>query len=141
MRLAVVTVPSMLFCLIGVPALAGQAEDLAKARIRSIASGDVGAVDAAYGSSSALEWVGGPLDGRYATPDELHQVWQKFTGAQGQQKATIAGISEAASPKGSTVVADVTFVGKNTVRVRYVLTYRDDKLVNEVWQVNPKAAH
>ena len=30
--------------------------------------------------------------------------------------------------------------GKIQVRVRYVLTYRDGKLINETWQIDPKLA-
>lgn len=105
---------------------------------RSIARGEVGALVGAYGPSATLHWVGGPLDGTYSSSDKLKEAWTKFTGAQGSdQKAKIAAISEAANPKGATVTADVVFAGKNTVKVRYVLLYREGKLADEVWQVNP----
>lgn len=68
-------------------------------------------------------------------------MWSKFFTAQGPQKASIAVLSEAANPKGATVIADVAFAGKSTVKVRYVLVYRDGKLVDEIWQVNPAAAY
>ena len=48
-------------------------------------------------------------------------------------------MSEVANPKGATVTSDVTFAGKNTVKVRYVMVYRDGKLADEIWQVNPSA--
>ncbi|MFG1351441.1 hypothetical protein [Xanthobacter autotrophicus] len=53
----------------------------------------------------------------------------------------MAALSEAANPKGATVTADVAFAGKSTVKVRYVLVYRDGKLIDEIWQVNPAAAY
>ncbi|QIB33169.1 nuclear transport factor 2 family protein [Ancylobacter pratisalsi] len=125
----------------GSAALAGTAEDLARSRIAAIASGDMAVVSAAYGPAAALHWVGGPLDGTYSEQAKIKEVWSKFFAAQGAQKATIAAAVEAANPKGGTVTADITFAGKNTVKVRYVLLYRDDKLVDEIWQVNPAATY
>ncbi|MFU0506368.1 hypothetical protein [Pseudaminobacter sp. NGMCC 1.201702] len=43
------------------------------------------------------------------------------------------------NPVGTTVSVNVTFKGKTTVPVLYVATYRDSKLVAEVWQVSPPA--
>ena len=123
------------------PVFAGPAEDLAKARIANIAKGDIAAIIADYAPTSSLHWVGGPLDGNYDSQDKVKEVWSKFTTAQGEQKATVANIDEAANPKGATVTADVAFAGKNTVKVRYVMVYRDGKLVDEIWQVNPKASY
>jgi hypothetical protein len=120
-------------------AFAGPAEDMAKARINAIARGDVGAITSAYADGATLHWVGGPLDGSYVGSDKLKEVWGKFTKAQGDQKATVAAIAEAANPKGATVTANVAFAGKNTVKVRYVMVYRDGKLADEIWQVDPAA--
>lgn len=121
-------------------AFAGPAEDMAKARIDAIAKGDVAAITSAYADGTTLQWVGGPLDGKYAGADKLKEVWTKFTTAQGEQKATVAAITESANPKGATVTANVAFAGKNTVKVRYVMVYRDGKLADEIWQVDPNAA-
>lgn len=124
-----------------VPALAGPASDMAKARIEAVAKGDVGTVLDAYGKDAALHWIGGPLDGTYSGAEKLKTVWTKFATAQGAQTATVASLSEAANSKGTTVTADVAFAGKNTVKVRYILVYRDGKLADEIWQVNPSAAY
>lgn len=141
MRLtALLSIPVSLV-LFAAPAFAGPAEDMAKARIASIAKGDVAAITAAYASSATINWVGGPLDGTYAAPDKMKEVWTKFTTAQGEQKATVDAINEAANPKGATVTADVTFAGKNTLKVRYIMVYRDGKLADEIWQVNPAATY
>lgn len=126
---------------ISTPAFAGPAEELAKARIAAIANGDVAAITAGYASGPTLNWVGGPLDGTYTAVDNIKEVWIKFSAAQGAQKATIANISEAANPKGATVTANVVFAGKNAVKVRYVMVYRDGKLSDEIWQVNPNASY
>lgn len=122
-------------------AFAGPAEDMAKTRIAAIAKGDVAAITSAYADGTTLQWVGGPLDGKYSGADKLKEVWTKFTTAQGDQKATVAAITEAANPKGATVIANVAFAGKNTVKVRYVMVYRDGKLADEIWQVDPNAAY
>ena len=39
------------------------------------------------------------------------------------------------------MTTDGTFAGNNTVKVRHVLLYRDGKLVDEIWQVNPAATY
>ena len=46
-------------------------------------------------------------------------------------------VQENANPKGATVTANVEFQGKAAIKIRYVLTYRDGKIVNEVWQIDP----
>lgn len=118
-------------------ASAGPAADKAQAHIDAIAKGDVAAITAAYGSDATLHWVGGPLDGTYAGMDRMKKVWGKFAAAQGPLKASVANVLESANPKGATVVANVTFAGKNTVKVRHVMLFREDKLVSETWQVDP----
>lgn len=47
-------------------------------------------------------------------------------------------LEESANPKGATVSANVQFEGKAPIKVRYVLTLREGKIVNEVWQIDPK---
>ncbi|OYX70866.1 MAG: hypothetical protein B7Y95_14380 [Rhizobiales bacterium 32-66-11] len=141
MRLSALAATLALVAASSSAALAGPAEDLAKSRIDAIAGADLAAVTAAYGPTATLHWVGGPLDGTYSQPGKIKEVWSKFFAAQGAQKATVAATAEAANPKGGTVSVDVTFAGKNTVKVRYVLLYRDGKLVDEIWQVNPAATY
>lgn len=141
MRLSTLAATFVFIAASGSAALAGSAEDLARSRIAAIAGGDLAAVSAAYGPGATLHWVGGPLDGTYSQPAKIKEVWSKFLAVQGAQKATIAAAVEAANPKGGTVTADITFAGKNTVKVRYVLLYRADRLVDEIWQVNPAATY
>ena len=119
------------------PAQAGPAADMAQRRIAAIAAGDTAAVMAGYADNAVLEWVGGPLDGRYAGQAALGGVWGKFAAAQGPMQARVGQVLESANPRGQTVVADVAFAGRMTVKVRYVMTFREGKLVGETWQVDP----
>ena len=129
------------FGLMTTTALAGPAGDKAKAHIDAIAKGDVAAIAATYADSTTLNWVGGPLDGTYVGADKLKDVWGKFTTAQGPLKATVTNVQESGNPKGDTVTANVVFAGKTTIKVRYIMMYRDGKLVNEIWQIDPSATY
>ncbi|MFO1372262.1 MAG: nuclear transport factor 2 family protein [Candidatus Competibacteraceae bacterium] len=121
-------------------ALAGPAGDSAQAHFRAIASGQVEHLLTQYADNATLEWVGGPLDGRYAGKAALGEVWGKFAKAQGELTVKISNVQEGANPKGATVTANVVFSGKSDIKVRYVLTYRDGKIVGEVWQIDPNLA-
>ncbi|RZJ96104.1 MAG: nuclear transport factor 2 family protein [Novosphingobium sp.] len=120
-------------------ALAGPAGDMAKAHIEAIAKGDTSAVTAAYAPSATLHWVGGPLDGIYTGP-EIAATWAKFAKAQTGLKATVVEMRESMNPKGATVVADVVFANDNKIPVRYVMMFRDGKLTDEIWQIDPTLA-
>ncbi|MGX4640491.1 nuclear transport factor 2 family protein [Massilia sp. SYSU DXS3249] len=122
------------------PAFAGPALDAAQAHIAAVGAGERAAIVRDYADDARLTWVGGPLDGIYTGPAAIGAVWDKFGAAAGPARVTVMGIDETANPKGATVVATVRFDGKIQVKVRYVLTYRDGKLVNETWQVDPKPA-
>lgn len=121
-------------------ALAGPAADEAKLHFQAIGSGDTVLLARGYADNAQLHWIGGPLDGTYAGGDAIRGVWEKFTKAQGPLKVTVGKLEEAANPKGATVTANVQFEGKQPIKVRYVLTYRDTKLVSETWQIDPKLA-
>lgn len=118
-------------------AMASTATDKAKAHFAAIANGDVAGITADYADSAVFQWVGGPLDGVYASADAIKGVWSKFTTAQGKLDADIKDVAEAANPKGATVTAKVVFKGKMPIPLRYVLVYREGKIVSEVWQINP----
>lgn len=129
--------------LMAVPALgafAGQAADDARTHFNAIAAGDLPLLAAQYADDAVLEWVGGPLDGRYAGREPIRATWSKFAKANPELKLTVEQVAEAANPKGATVTANVRFEGKQPIRVRYVLTYRGGKLVHETWQIDPNPA-
>lgn len=117
---------------------AGPAADAAQTHFNAIAAGDLGVVMRAYAANPQLNWVGGPLDGSYMGTENIRGIWEKFVKAAGPLKVTVANIEESSNPKGSTVLAKVQFEGKQSIKVRYVLTYRDGMLVNETWQIDPK---
>jgi ketosteroid isomerase-like protein len=125
---------------IATSAVAGTALDAAQAHFTAIGAGDRAAIVRDYAENARLTWVGGPLDGTYDGPTAIGAVWEKFGAAAGPARVTVMGSSESVNPKGATVTAAVQFDGKAAIKVRYVLTYRDGKLVNETWQVDPKLA-
>ena len=93
----------------------------------------------AYASDATLHWIGGPLDGSYEG-DAIAGVWTKFAKAQTGLKATVKDISESMNPKGATVVANVVFANAKKIPVRYVMLFRDGKLTDEIWQIDPSLA-
>lgn len=114
--------------------------DEATNHVNAVAAGDVDQIMSSYGDNAVFQWVGGPLDGAYNGSEAIRGVWGKFAKGNAPLTAKIEQVSENANPKGATVSANVTFTGKNTIKVRYVMVYRDGKLVNEIWQIDPKLA-
>jgi len=112
--------------------------DDANAHFKAIAAGNVEQVMAGYGNNATLQWVGGPLDGAYVGDDRIREVWSKFAKANAPLELSVTKLEESANPKGATLTANVEFKGKAAIKVRYVLVYREGKLVNEVWQIDPK---
>jgi ketosteroid isomerase-like protein len=112
----------------------------ARQHFQAIGAGDVGALSRGYADDAQLTWVGGPLDGRYVGPDAIRSVWEKFSKAQGTLEVAVDKLEESMNPKGATVTANVQFTGKapSAIKVRYVLTYREGRIVAETWQIDPK---
>lgn len=118
-------------------AIAAPADD-AKTHFQAIGSGDLSIVMRGYADNAQFNWVGGPLDGTYSNADAIRGVWEKFTKSQGPLKVSVDKLEESANASGSTVSANVQFDGKAPIKVRYVLTFRQGKIVNETWQIDPK---
>ncbi|MBE7941676.1 MULTISPECIES: nuclear transport factor 2 family protein [Ramlibacter] len=118
---------------------AGPADD-ARTHFNAIASGDLQVLMRGYADNAQFNWVGGPLDGTYTSPEAIRGVWSKFTGSQGLLKVSVDKLEESSNPKGSTVSANVVFEGKSPIKVRYVLTYREGRIASETWQIDPKLA-
>ena len=112
--------------------------DEATDHIHAVAGGKVDKVMSGYGEHAVFQWVGGPLDGVYSGHDAIKGVWSKFAKGNAPLAVKIDQLSESGNPKGSTITANVIFSGKKTIKVRYILTYRGEKLVNEIWQIDPK---
>ena len=120
-------------------AFAASSDD-ARTHFQAVASGDTQILMRGYADQAQLNWVGGPLDGTYTTSAAILGTWERFGKAVGPLKLTIGQIEESANPKGATVSANVVFEGKMPIKVRYVLTYREGKIVSETWQIDPKLA-
>lgn len=118
-------------------AMAAPVDD-AKTHFQAISSGDLAVVMRGYADQAQFNWVGGPLDGTYMSADAIRGVWEKFTKSQGPLKVSVDKLEESANPKGSTISANVQFEGKAPIKVRYVLTFREGKIVSETWQIDPK---
>ncbi len=121
-------------------AIASPATDAAQTHFAAVGAGDVSNLMRGYADQAQLNWIGGPLDGTYAGTAAIRSTWEKFGEAVGPPQVTINNLEESINPKGSTVTANLQFMGKMPIKVRYVLTYRDGKLVNETWQIDPKLA-
>ncbi|HVJ33424.1 MAG TPA: nuclear transport factor 2 family protein [Terriglobia bacterium] len=127
-------------------AAASPATDMMTQRIAAIGAGDVAGLAAAYAPQATLQWVGGPLDGIYGDAGAINTVWSKFAKAQGidgqhKLQTRIVNLSEAGNPQGSTVAADMVLTGAKPLKVHYVTVWRNNKLVDEIWQINPQASY
>jgi hypothetical protein len=131
------TAVAVLLLTVAGTAFAGPFSDKAEGHFLAIATGNLEKLAGEYRPDVTLQWVGGPLDGVYSGEAKVNEVWGKFTKSQGELSRRVTLLTENANPKGATVTANVEFQGKAAIKVRYVLTYRDGKIVNEVWQIDP----
>lgn len=132
---------ALLFCLLTTTAaLAGPLEERqAEARLKAVAAGDVDVLMRDYAEDAFMDWVGGPLDGRYRGKAAIREVWKKWA-AQNDGKprqAHFGKLSQYANPKGVAVEASAEYRGKTSVKVWHVLVYREGELATELWQITP----
>lgn len=126
--------------LIATPAFAKMNAPDAQMHFKAIATGDVSSIMSQYAPDATFLWIGGPLDGSYRGTNAIRSVWEKFAHAVGKTTEKASDIVVGTNPKGMTVTANVEFVGKTTIPVRYVLAYRDGKIAAEIWQIAPNLA-
>lgn len=114
-------------------------EKKAEAHLHAVAAGDVEALMGDYADDAYLDWVGGPLDGRYRGKAAIREVWKKFAALNdGQPRpAKFGKLVQQANPKGATLEAAAEYGGKPTIKVWHLLVYRDGDLTTEVWQIAP----
>ena len=114
-------------------------EKAAEAHLAAIAGADIEQLMTAYDDSAVVEWIGGPLDGRYQGREAIREVWLKFFKNNDGQPREMhhTAFEQSANPKGATLLAKVDYRGKMPVKVRQILSFRDTKLVTEVWQIDP----
>jgi hypothetical protein len=114
-------------------------EAKAKAHWQAVAAGDLDALMRDYADDAYLDWVGGPLDGRYRGKTAIGEVWKKFIASHGgkPRPAKFGKPEPHANPAGTTIATSAEYGGEKPVKVRHVLTYRDGLLVTEIWQIAP----
>ncbi len=119
---------------------AGPLDDAkAKAHLDAVAAGDLTALMQDYADDAYMDWVGGPLDGRYTGKEAIRAVWQKFIAAnEGKPRpAKFGKLEPYANSKGVSYSADADYGGLKPVKVWHVLVFRDGILTSEVWQITP----
>lgn len=122
------------------PSFAGPL-DVAKAQahLDAVAAGNLEALMADYPEDAYMDWVGGPLDGRYRGKAAIREVWQKFIALnEGKPRpAKFSKLTTHANPKGVSVEAGAEYGGIKPVKAWHVLVYRDGSLDTEIWQIAP----
>lgn len=127
-------------CFISHNALAGPLDEAkARAHLDAVAAGDLESLMRDYKEDAFMEWVGGPLDGRYRGKKAIQAVWKKFIAANAGdvRPAKFSKLESYANPKGTSVQTKAEYGGVTPVKVMHLLTYRDGSLVSEVWQIAP----
>jgi len=138
-------VASLILAMAVLPWCGGQAvagpldEAKAKVHLDAVAAGDLDALMRDYADDAYLEWVGGPLDGRYHGKAAIRAVWQKFIAANAgkPRPASFGKVTALGNPRGTSLQAKADYGGAVPVKVWHVLTYRDGDLTTEVWQIAP----
>lgn len=114
-------------------------EAKAQAHLNAVSAGDLDALMRDYEDDAYMDWIGGPLDGRYRGKAAIKAVWQKFIAANNAspRPAKFSKLEAHANPKGATVHASAEYGGTTPVKVWHALTYRDGTLTTEIWQIAP----
>lgn len=122
------------------PTVAGPLENAkAQAHLNAVAAGNLDALMADYPDDAYMDWIGGPLDGRYQGKAAIREVWQKFIAANGGQPrpAKYGKFESYANPKGASIEASAEYGGAKPIKAWHALVYRDGNLTTEIWQIAP----
>ena len=103
----------------------------------AVASNDLGMTMFHYTPASTLEWVGGPLQGKYSGTTALAEVWTKFFYAQGYMNVEVSNVQARQEGARHIVTARTIFKGRQVVPVDYALVFEGDRVVAETWKVSP----
>ena len=131
---------TLLACALSATALAGPLDERkADTHLKAIAAGNVEALMADYADDAYVDWIGGPLDGRYRGKTEIREMWKKFAASNdGQPRpARVGKLAVKANPKGVSLHAEAEYGGKTPLKVWHALVYRDGTLSTEIWQIAP----
>jgi ketosteroid isomerase-like protein len=127
------------FCLAH-SAFAGPLDEAkADAHLKAVAAGDLEALMRDYADDAYMDWVGGPLDGRYRGKAAIRTVWEKFIAANAgkPRPANIGKLVAFTNPKGASLEARAEYGGALPLKAWHVLTYHDGELTTEIWQIAP----
>ena len=91
-RLGALLALAILPLYLSAPAQAGPIDEAkAKAHLDAVAAGDLEGLMRDYADDAYLDWVGGPLEGRYRGKAQIRAVWEKWIGAnKGQDPGPFA---------------------------------------------------
>lgn len=136
---ALVAACSLLFGLIPIAQAGPLDEAKAKAHLQAVAAGDMDALMRDYPADAYMDWVGGPLEGRYRGKDAIGEVWKKFIASNhGKPRpAKLGKLESYGNPKGTSFAVAAEYGGEKPVNVWHVLVYRDGELTTEIWQIAP----
>jgi ketosteroid isomerase-like protein len=114
-------------------------EAKAKAHLQAVAAGDMDALMRDYPADAYMDWVGGPLEGRYRGKEAIGEVWKKFIASNhGKPRpAKLGKLESHGNPKGNSFAVSAEYGGEKPVKVWHVLVYRDGELTTEIWQIAP----
>jgi hypothetical protein len=125
------------FLLVGASgASAGTDAVRAEAFFNAISGGNADTVASFYAEKAEFHWVGGPLAGIYKGRGQIKGVWERFAQAAGKLDYRTLEVTESRNGPISTVTARVKFIGPKEVPVKFVLMFKDGKIVNQIWQVD-----
>ena len=139
LRLIAILASSLLFGFVQTAQAGPLDEAKAKAHLQAIAAGDLDALMRDYPEDAYMDWVGGPLDGRYRGKAAIGEVWKKFIAANhGKPRSAKVGKLESYSnPKGTAFEVAAEYGGEKPVKAWHVFVYRDGELATEIWQIAP----
>lgn len=131
---------AMTLLFLATASLAGPLDE-AKAQEHSnaIAAGNLDGIMRDYADDAYLDWVGGPLEGRYRGKEAIRGVWQKFMAANAGKPRTakLGKLEPYANPAGISLEQEAEYSGTTPVKVWHVRVYRDGSLTTEIWQIAP----
>jgi len=114
-------------------------EAKALAHLNAVAASDLDGLMRDYEEDAYMDWIGGPLDGRYRGKVQIRAVWQKFIAANAglPRPAKFAKLDAYTNTKGATVHTSAEYGGTTPVKVWHALSFRDGTLGTEIWQIAP----
>lgn len=111
-------------------------QEMARAHWAAIAKNDLHTTMKGYSRRAVLDWVGGPLNGKYRGPAAIAKVWKKFFKAQGPLAVTVRDLKERRHAGRQIVTARTIFKGRKSIPVNYTLVYRSGRLLSETWKIH-----